>query len=193
MELSGTLIEEVDSMTRTKVARWMATFLLAVGFGQSLAQSPPTIDSPPDVLAQMTRLNQNLARISETLDAVLTNQRIDLMIRRIELAERRLEPLAERVEDERARIESLESEIARLEAAAESLERRRDRAVREGRAVEPRDEEILDQIDDELRQLRKQLETHRRRDLELSQDHERERERIAILDERLQELLDEGR
>ncbi len=178
-------------MTRTKVARWMAISLLAVGLGQSLAQSPTTVVSP-DLLAQMTRLNQNLARISATLDAVLATQRIDLMIRRIELAERRLEPLTKSVENERSRIESLESEIPRLEAAAQTLEEQRDRAVREGRVVDTTDEVILGQIEGELRQLRGELETRRRRELELSQDLDRERERVVILDERLHELIDEG-
>lgn len=170
-------------MTKT---RWVVVALLAVAPVSAWSES-----DGEGVAGQLAELNRNLARVSGTLEALLANQRVEVLIRRIELAERRLEPLAGRVDDERSWVSGLEREIGELEAMKVSFEEARERAVREGRIPDESDEDAIRHISVELGQRSLELDKHRALELEASQDLERERRRVTILDERLEEILDE--
>ena len=164
----------------SRTTRWMAALLLILA-------SVPAVAEDQDLARQIAEVNRNLERISVTLEGLLAHRQVEVAIRRIELAERRLEPLAGRVDDERKWIEALDREIAELRSIHERVESERERVILEGRV--PRDEErMLSEIEGRIEQLREQSATHRARELELSADYDRERERIAILDERLLEL-----
>ena len=177
-------------------AWWILYAALLVGGGAPTmaAEAAPGPDEISRlVVQQMVELNRSLDHIAHALQTVLGNQKVDLLIKRIELDERRLSPLGEELRRARDSVRAEQEEIAQMEGIQEQLQRQIDEAVRVGadpRSVEERQQQ--NHLETMIEVGRERLEAAERRVIDLENDVARGRDRIAILDEQLQELLDAG-
>ncbi len=138
----------------------------------------------------LERIERSLREIAEALREIQVDQRTLLALRRIEIAEARLAPLSAELHRARDDVRASQDEIAQLNAVAESFRDQVAAALRSG--ADPRDSAAhveLEQIEKMVDLEKERLETARRRVIEAEDDLARDRERIKLLEEQLEERL----
>jgi chromosome segregation ATPase len=177
-------------MTRTLLLVLCLGLVAGGGHGAAAQEGA----SPPDVTPVLERidgLSRSLDEIARSLRALLRTQNAQVLIRRIELEEGRLSPLDGELQQARGEVRAKQQEIARMEGIREALEKQIDDAVRAGADPQQMPERAeLPRIDAMIELQREELGTAERRVMELEDDLATGRDRIAILDEQLQELLE---
>jgi hypothetical protein len=146
---------------------------------------------PPAEVDGIERLNTHLEDIARSLREMLSNQQLLLTMRQIELMERRLEPLEDEHRRAREDVRATNEQIAQMVGIAKSFREQIDRAVRGGAdPLQVPERSELEHIDTMLELQREQLAAAERRVIEADNDVARERRRIEILDDKLEELFE---
>lgn len=146
-----------------------------------------------DITRELRRLNDQLQQIGVSLDALLANQKAQLIVRRIELEERRLAPLDREVRGARGDVRNKEAEIRQTRTYRDTTEEELEAAIRAGEELDGPQRSELKLMDEMIKNLETELGAFQSRVFELEDDLARGRERVESLDEQLMELLDPRR
>lgn len=176
------------------IPRVIVFFVLAAAWiPASRAQQPaPAEEAQGALLAEIAGLHRSLDQLVELLRAGLAHQKIDVMLKRIELKERRLAPLERRLRGTQDSILNSQGEIARLEQMKESTEQELADLIREGHEGAINESRyLMGEFEKAIRSEQATIEELERRVVELEDELADGRDEIAILDEKLAELLEE--
>jgi len=157
--------------------------------------------SPPPGLAQagndralvdeVAGINQSLERLVALLETSIHNQQADLLLKRIDLRERRLAPAERSLRSARDGLVDGETELSHLH---EMLERERadlQRQIREGSDLPGSPTRgLIAELESVLRTQEQRRESMIQRTRDLEDELAEGRERIEVLEEMLQELLE---
>jgi len=175
----------------------IAGALLAAAFlawaGTAAAQQGGT--AGPDsarLVEEVAGLRDSLERLAALLERATDQQKIDLLLKRIELKERRMIPVATDLRTLEGQYEDQKAVVKRYQEMLDQMEDVVSNEVRRG--VDQPDSEARRSVTEIEREL--QIEVTRIEDLErrmrrLEDELDQGRREVAILDERLQDLLDE--
>jgi len=178
-------------MIKSSTSLVLLSVLLATGGPSAVAQQAPSGTEIATLTAEIGKLNGSLDDIARSLRVLLHDQKIQVVIRRIELAERRQAPFSSELRSARADVRAQKEELVRMEGIMENIRRRVDDAIRQGNDPQNVPERAeLEQFESMLEIERERLSTAEVRVIDLENDAARGRDRIGILDEQLQELLD---
>ncbi len=169
-------------------------FLIALpgaGSQPAVAQQTGVESEIATLTTEIGKLNRSLSDVARSLRELLHDQKIQVVIRRIELEERRQAPLGSELRSARSDVRSQQDELVRMEGILENIRQEIDDAVRDGADPQTAPQRI------EIREFERMIEVERdrlpaaeARVIDLENDAARGRDRITILDEQLQELLD---
>lgn len=163
----------------------LALAFALVGYGSAAAAQDPAT-----AREAVERLDRSLKEVVRLLEALLENQKGQLLVRRISLMEDRLAPLGEEIRRTDRAILDRGQEVQGLERMLADLEDEISDATL--RNLEPPENEMRmkEELERALENQRGQVETLERRKLELESELARGRREIEILDDQLSEFLE---
>jgi hypothetical protein len=176
-------------MGRTRTLLPLAATALVAALGGQLAASQT---DDPAIGRELAGIRTALERLASGEEADRRQRDVDLVIRRIELGIKRLEPIERQLSYAEAELRGEEDGLASLERMREQHEANLAEEIRQN-VDAPRSEtrRVLDDIERSAVGYETRIKAARQRIQQHENDLALGRKQIAILDERLMELLEE--
>lgn len=180
-------------MNKARVAAALLAAALLASMGSAGAQQGGA--GGPDgarLVEEVAGLKGALDRLAVLLERVAEQQRVDLLLKRVELKERRMIPLAADLRSLEGEYEDQKSMVKRYQEMLEQMEDRVSDDVRRG--IDQPDSDARTAVAELERELQigiTRLEDTERRMRRLEDELDQGRREVAILDEKLQELLED--
>jgi hypothetical protein len=143
------------------------------------------------LVEQVAGLNRSMQRLVTLLERSLDQQEADLLLKRIDLRERRLAPLERELRSTKSGLLNDEAEMARVREMLEQQQDTLQREIREGTDRPNSDtRRLIADLELAVKTESDRHEALRRRVRELEDELAEGRERIEILEEFLQQLIE---
>ena len=178
-------------MTRNRLSVCVVLVaLIAAMWMSTVADDGPAI-LQENVIGELAGIREALEGLNAHLSRIQRNSDADVVLRQMQLYEQRLAPLDSRLAGLNSEYKHFQTELAKSTVRLAQTEARVENIKRAGRTPIP--EDLVAELDSVIRSVewsRARVEVIREQQIELDNRVAKRREDMAILEERLLELLD---